>query len=858
MRIFSFLISLCYLINGINGQCPPETELLFTSQSKLEQFRNDYPNCDHYDGDIEVFMAAQDSQTDPIVDLSPLSNLITVSGYFAVRSDIYENLVSLSGLNLRRVYELRLQYLPLIESLEGLETLDTIDILRINNTAIVNNLHLDAFVRNIIRIEDNPFMRRIGDLIFKDTSGLNVILENNPALTSFGNIEKLTWIDYLQIENLGNYDFVEQFVRLQRIYLAGDNELVDLSKFSNLESISSSIQLKNLSNFKSLLELPNIPSFRLYLDNCPIVNLEGLTNVNERLLLGLVNMTQIEDISQALNINKLGELQISNCPNISDLKGFGNLVELERIYIKAQNFTSLEGLENLRVLEGLTLVDNKSLANIFALSFIQLPLERIIITGNDKLDDCNIIPVCNSLDQATVENNGIHCSDEVNLLKECGLSRPVKIFYDENMNGMYESETGIPQGQFIDNSKRKLFPDSKGIIEVFSNGIPLEYQYTINNRWEITTGASDFIFDSNSGLDTTYIGVAPLFEISDYDVFISTSPIICDKEYFYDVTIINNGTTNEVAELKLLGFGDVIGADYPYQMIGDSISMIFENVVPGYSKSVRLVFQAPSIVDVTIGEEITHSLTYKIYDDILGTVLSDSIIFSDTFLCSYDPNDKQVSPRSVDNNYVEIDHKDFIYNIRFQNTGNYFAQNLSITDTLSDLLDPSTFSFIGSSHGISEIIQDSFSLSFVFNNIMLPDSTRNPEGSNGYVTFYISAKPNIIENDILENTAYIYFDNNPGIVTNSTRSVFKNLSTSIDPIPDEQISILLFPTITENEIRIESTEQVIDKEISIYNCRGLELHRQRLPNSGKVDVSGLESGLYYLRVMNSVEKFIKL
>ena len=51
---------------------------------------------------------------------------------------------------------------------------------------------------------------------------------------------------------------------------------------------------------------------------------------------------------------------------------------------------------------------------------------------------------------------------------------------------------------------------------------------------------------------------------------------------------------------------------------------------------------------------------------------------------------------------------------------------------------------------------------------MLPDSTCCEEDSHGLVSYLIRPLPDLDPGTVIENTAYIYFDNNPPIITNTT------------------------------------------------------------------------------------------
>ena len=67
-------------------------------------------------------------------------------------------------------------------------------------------------------------------------------------------------------------------------------------------------------------------------------------------------------------------------------------------------------------------------------------------------------------------------------------------------------------------------------------------------------------------------------------------------------------------------------------------------------------------------------------------------------------------------------------------------------------------------------------LEFYFQNIMLPDSVSNEPESHGLVSFTIRPEAGLPLLTELNNTAAIYFDNNPPIITNTTWSTIYDCS----------------------------------------------------------------------------------
>ena len=132
---------------------------------------------------------------------------------------------------------------------------------------------------------------------------------------------------------------------------------------------------------------------------------------------------------------------------------------------------------------------------------------------------------------------------------------------------------------------------------------------------------------------------------------------------------------------------------------------------------------------------------------------------------SFDPNDKLITQGDE----ITIDKADeyLDYKIRFQNVGTANALNVKITDTISDKLDWATFQPINSSHDYRLELIDQEEINFMFDNINLPYEAIDEPGSNGHVSFKIKPKDDVQIGDVIENKAYIFFDFNAPIITNT-------------------------------------------------------------------------------------------
>jgi hypothetical protein len=135
---------------------------------------------------------------------------------------------------------------------------------------------------------------------------------------------------------------------------------------------------------------------------------------------------------------------------------------------------------------------------------------------------------------------------------------------------------------------------------------------------------------------------------------------------------------------------------------------------------------------------------------------------------SFDPNIKTALPRGIGEDHLIDDHWRLNYVIDFQNTGNDTAFTVVIRDTLSEHLDLSSLRIQGGSDLFRWALNPGRELVFTFENILLPDSTTNFEGSLGHISFQVKPRDGLVPGTVIENTAAIYFDFNAPIITNTT------------------------------------------------------------------------------------------
>lgn len=221
--------------------------------------------------------------------------------------------------------------------------------------------------------------------------------------------------------------------------------------------------------------------------------------------------------------------------------------------------------------------------------------------------------------------------------------------------------------------------------------------------------------------------------------------------------------------------------------------------------------------------------------------------FAAIVLNSYDPNDKQCH---LPTNLILAEQEDLGYTIRFQNDGNYPALNVEIRDTISLNLDLSTFRLLASKHPVSfSIDQATREIVFRFSGIQLMSSQDCLEASQGFVSYSIEEVSNLPLNAVIENTAYIYFDFNPTIITNTTF----NINGFVGLTQNEQDVFSVYPNPTSDGFYIKGISQ---GEVSIYSISGQLILQDTFEASTKIDLSQIESGVYLVRVEGKGVAFV--
>lgn len=206
---------------------------------------------------------------------------------------------------------------------------------------------------------------------------------------------------------------------------------------------------------------------------------------------------------------------------------------------------------------------------------------------------------------------------------------------------------------------------------------------------------------------------------------------------------------------------------------------------------------------------------------------------------SYDPNNKLVYPEKVEPGFDGY----IYYTINFQNTGTAPAFNIRLEDTLSSLLDYSTFEVIGYSHTQNHSLSNG-KLKVYFPNIMLTDSTTNEPESKGYVQYRVKPLAPVQVGLDIENTAYIFFDYNAPIITNTAVTY----AEAPDGLLESNVNdFSIFPNPSSGQFFIQGSNL---QEVWVLDMLGQQVVFKKIQQNGltQINLAGNNPGIYFVTI----------
>lgn len=285
---------------------------------------------------------------------------------------------------------------------------------------------------------------------------------------------------------------------------------------------------------------------------------------------------------------------------------------------------------------------------------------------------------------------------------------------------------------------------------------------------QVTTTPDTAVFQANDTtpiVDSLDFGIGPVVNLHDPALHVTHGALRCDSETYVQVDVDNVGSsvlTGVTVQLQLdpdvLILASLPPAD---SIVANTIHWSLDSL-PWFA--IRQFAAFVRVGPVGSSAQLEAEVRFDSTSDTLSWLGGTTVVS-----CAYDPNDKQVLPEGVGIHHaIPIDQEWLDYTIRFQNTGTDTAFHVLLIDRLSDQLDWASMEILGTSHALTDIhIETDGALHFRYAHINLPDSGANMAGSQGFVRFRMRPLPGVPHLTIIANSAEIYFDLNPAVITNT-------------------------------------------------------------------------------------------
>jgi uncharacterized repeat protein (TIGR01451 family) len=445
----------------------------------------------------------------------------------------------------------------------------------------------------------------------------------------------------------------------------------------------------------------------------------------------------------------------------------------------------------------------------------------------------------------------------------CGDVIQLVAFVDENSNGIKEdTESKFTYGSFTfqkNNTGNTYYVNNPmGVQNIYDpiTSNTYDFNYQIDSEYaayyaETPTNYNDLTIPFGSGVQTLFFPITVTQAYNDVDV--SIIPVGVPRPGFqYTQKIIyrnlgiftTSGTLNFTKWNPSVFISDIQPAATSATPAGFSYN--FTNLLPGEIRIITVKMNVPPIPEVNLGDLAATSVNISGVENDINNA-NNTFVINQVVVASYDPNDKNEA-RGATINIDQFSQEDYLfYTIRFQNTGTASAETVRIEDTLESEFNYASIRMISASHHYSlERINNK--LVWTFNNINLPAAAVNDLLSQGYVTFKIKLNPGFAVGDVIENTAEIYFDFNPAIITNTFQTTFvPNLSTSTF----DENSVVVYPNPAKEmvQISLQHATEIMSK-IVIFDMIGKTIKTTSGNNAQQVSipVNDLATGVYLIEI----------
>ncbi len=428
-RTFFFVLTFIFYCGSLLSQSCLPNEITFSTQTQIDSFPLNYPNCTEIEGDVTI--TSDVNSLNPITNLNALSALTTIGGSLWISDN---SITSLSGLdNLLAVgLTLDIDNNDNLTDLSGLNNLTTVGL----NFKIVGNADLTSLtglgsltgIDGDLIMLSNPTLADLSALNNLMTIGDELDIYNCGALTNLNGLNNLTTVGgNLEIRSNSGLTSISSFNNLtsigQNLQIKSNYSLISLTAFSNLTFLGGRLEIQYNGDLTDLAGLDNIDYSNIsyltiqYNYDLAICNTNTICDYLDNNLPASIN-------SNDPGCNSISEIEIlcNNCPINITFSTQGQIDDfaldypdcteiLGNICISEQSpgsITNLNGLSQITTVGGgLKISDNNTLTNLSGLNNITSIGDSLMITNNSNLTDLSGMENLNpsSISYLTIMNN---------------------------------------------------------------------------------------------------------------------------------------------------------------------------------------------------------------------------------------------------------------------------------------------------------------------------------------------------------------------------------------------------------------------------------------------------------------------
>ncbi len=741
----------------------------------------------------------------------------------------------------------------------------------INGVAITIDTNADGEIEvseALLVYELDVYIGSISDLSgienFLNLTHLNCGLNNLTSLdvSSLVNLQELKCVNN-DIAMLN----VNGLTSLQTLHCAG-NELttIDVSTLTSLVDLWCSGNLLTTLQVNTLTNLEILDCRFNELTNLTI-NLPNLIELDcQENLLSTLDVNGSPNITTLLcNDNSLQTLSISNLSNLTVLEAQNNelqtlelidLIALETLFLFNNELTTLD-LSTLTTLEFVSL-NNNLLETLFLKNGA---LEEVVIGFNPTLeyvcaDEEQLAEIQDTLDFLGYTSTSLN--------SYCSFV-PGGEYYEVTGNTTYDFDgngcevlediaapfiefvvtDGTNTGTFISNETGAytipLQAGTHTITPTLEN--PAYYTFSpasisVDFPTDPSPFTQDFCISAN--------GVHPDLEVT----IIPIEPARPGFEASYSISYSNKGNQIQSGDVTLT-YLDTLMTYVSSDPVFDSellntYTWNFTDLEPFETRTIDIEFTINSPMD-TPPVNIDDVLVFTaVVNPVAGdeTPLDNEFVLDQTVVGSFDPNDitcLQEETLSIERvgDYVH-------YLIRFENTGNFPAENIVVVDEINpDFFQLETLRPVQASHEFVTRITGN-KVEFIFEGINLPF---NDATNDGFVLFKIKTVENLQLGDSFSNEAEIYFDFNFPIITNTYVTTIETpLSVTEHTLGATNFNI--YPNPANDVIHISNQGGSTIVSVELLNILGQDISVFS-EGVSQINVSHLQAGTYFLKIKSA-------